>query len=171
MNGVVKGVYLCNQNRLDEINNRLYERNLTSAPVKMQYDVRAVPTRYVHMPTIDTHQETSVPCENKPIYNTRTMFTPANSLPFNGYQENIDIETTLHNTIFPIQACPQSKFIPSSRSDLYNSHYLVKKDKKDVINNKLLFKKETYAPFNPNTCDIGHKLFHNSTRTQIRNLN
>ena len=49
MNGVVRGVYLCNQQRLDEINNRLYERNLTNAPVKMQYDIRAVPTRYVHM--------------------------------------------------------------------------------------------------------------------------
>jgi len=171
MNGVIRGVYVCNQQRLDEINNRLYERNLTNAPVKMQYDIRAVPTRYVHMPTIDQHQETSVMCEKKPIYNTKTMFTPASSLPFNGYQENIDVETCLHNTIAPIQACPQSKFIPDSSSDLYNSQYLVKKDKKDYITNQLLFHSQTFDAFNPNTCDVGHKLFHNATRTQIRNLN
>lgn len=170
MNGVVKGVYLCNQNRLDELNNRLYERNLTNAPIKMQYNIRSVPTRYVHMPTIDQHQKTSVPCEPKPIYNTNIMFTPSSSLPFNGYQENIDVETRLHNTITPLQSCPQSKFIPASTSDLYNSQYLVKKDKRDYITNQLLFHNQTFAPFNPNTCDIGHNFFHNSTRTQIRSL-
>ena len=171
MNGVVKGVYICNQQRLDEINDRLYERNLTNAPIKMQYDIRAVPTRYVHMPTVDQYQNVSVGCEQKPIYNTQTMFTPASSLPFNGYQQNIDVETRLHNTIAPIQACPQSKFIPDSTSDLYNSQYLVKKDKRDYITNQLLFQNQTFSSFNPNTHDIGQKLFHNATRTQIRNLN
>ena len=56
-------VYTYNQQRLDEINDRLYERNLTNAPIKMQYDIRAVPTRYVHMPTVDQHQNVSVGCE------------------------------------------------------------------------------------------------------------
>lgn len=170
MNGVVKGVYLCNQDRLQQLNNRLYERNLTNAPIKMQYDVRSVPTRYVHMPTIDKHQECSVPCKRMPVYNTQTMFTPASNLPFNGYQQNIDVETRLHNTIAPIQACPQSKFIPDSSSDLFNSQYLVRKDKPDYITNQLLFQNQTFSPFNPNTCNIGHKLFNNSTRIQIRNL-
>ena len=73
-----------------------------------------VPTRHVHMPTVDQYQNVSVGCEQKPIYNTQTMFTPASSLPFNGYRK-ISCETRLHNTIAPIR-CPQSKFILDSTS-------------------------------------------------------
>ena len=170
MNGVVNGVYLCNQNRLNELNERLYSRNLTNAPIKMQYDVRGVQTRYVRMPIADQHKPSCVPCLQKPIYNTNTMFTPASSLPFNGYQENIDVETQLHNTIAPLQACPQSKFIPDSKSDLYYSQYLVNKDIPDQMTNHLLFNKEQFAPFDPNTCNVGNKLFNNFTRYQIRSL-
>lgn len=170
MNGVINGVYFCNNKRLDEINSRLYARNLTNAPIKMEYNIRSVPTRYVLMPTIDKYPPESVPCEQKPIYNTQKMFTPATSLPFNGFQENIDVETKLRNTIAPLQSCPQSKFIPSSQSDLYNAHYLVQQNHHDVMTNKLLFEKETFSPFNPNTCNIGHKLFNNFTRVQVRDL-
>jgi len=171
MNGVVNGVYFCNNKRLDEINERLYSRNLTNAPIKMEYSIRSVPTRYVLMPTVDQHQPSCVPCLQKPIYNTQTMFTPATSLPFNGFQENVDVETRLHNTIAPLQAAPQSKFIPDSRSDLFNNSYLVEQDKQQVMTNQGLFQQEQFAPFDPNTCNIGHKLFNNFTRYQVRSLN
>ncbi len=170
MNGVVNGVYFCNNKRLDEINARLYARNLTNAPIKMEYSVRSVPTRYVRMPILDKHEPASVPCLQKPIYNTQTMFTPATSLPFNGFQENIDVETALHNTIAPLQGCPQAKFIPSSQSDLYNANYLVQQNQVTPMSNQLLFQQEHFSPFNPNTCNLGHKLFNNFTRVQVRNL-
>ena len=170
MNGVVKGVYYCNKNRTQELSERMYARNLSNAPIKMQYDIRSVPTRYVQMPILDCHQEATVPCQKKPIYNTETMFMPSNSLPFNGFQANVDVETRLHNTIFPLQACPQAKHVSSSDSDMYNSSYLTQTNNVVRMTNELLFREEQFDKFNPNMCGTGHKLFSNHTRVQIRNL-
>ena len=170
MEGVTRGVYYCQQDRTQQLSDRLYQRNTTNAPIKMQYSIRAVPTKYVKMPILDCHPAASVPCERKPIYNTRDMFTPANSLPFNGYQAKIDTETILRDTIFPLQACPQAKYIPSSRSDMYHSSYLTKGGRPERMTNPLLFVEPTFGPFNPNLCHTGQLRFNNFTRQQIRAL-
>ena len=140
MNGVVQGTYICNQNRTQELNDRLYKRNITSDPIKMQYSVRSVPTRYVHMPMLDTRKQTQQGCGIQNIYNTDKMFTPASSLPFNGYQENVDIETQLRGSVFPLQACAQASYVPDSNSDLYESNYLTETSNKIQMSNELLFK-------------------------------
>ena len=170
MEGVVKGVFYCNKQRTQELSDRMYSRNLTTAPIKMQYSIRSVPTRYVEMPILDCHKPATVPCQQKPIYNTETMFTPSNSLPFNGFQANVDVETRLHNTIFPLQACPQAKYFPGTSSDLYNNNYLTHTNKPVHMTNQLLFNQERFNSFNPNMCNTGYKLFNNNTRVQIRNL-
>ena len=170
MEGVVNGVFYCQQERTQELSDRIYDRNTTSAPIKMSYSIRPAQTRRVHMPILDTRKEATVPCQQKPTYNTDTMFPPATSLPFNGYQANIDVETRLRDTIFPLQACPQADFIPGSHSDMYNSSYLVAESRPVHMTNQLLFTQERFAPFNPNTCNTGFKLFNNHTRVQIRNL-
>jgi hypothetical protein len=170
MDGVVNGVFYCNQKRTQELSDRMYSRNLSSAPVKMQYSIRSVPTRYVQMPILDCHKPVTVPCQQKPIYNTDTMFMPSNTLPFNGYQANVDVETKLHNTIFPLQACPQAKYIPGTNSDMFNSNYLTTATKPVYMTNQLLFNQQKFNPFNPNMCNTGHKLFNNHTRVQIRDL-
>ena len=46
MEGVVNGVFYCNKQRTQELSDRMYSRNLTTAPIKMQYSIRSVPTRY-----------------------------------------------------------------------------------------------------------------------------
>jgi len=170
MQGVVNGVFYCQQGRTQELSDRIYSRNTTGAPIKMSYSIRSVPTRYVHMPILDTRKEATVACKDNATYNTNTMFTPASSLPFNGYQANIDIETKLRDTIFPLQACPQAYFVPDSKSDMYNSSYLTSGSRPVVMTNQLLFKEDNFSPFNPNTCNTGHKLFNNHTRVQIRDL-
>ena len=86
-------------------------------------------------------------------------------MPFNGYQANVDTETLLRNTINPLQSSAQSKFIPDSNGDLYNNSYLPYNRR-----NKLFFKRENFNMFNPNTHNIGKKMFYNHTKTQIRNL-
>jgi len=169
MHGVVNGAYFCQQKRTQELSDRLYERNTTTAPIKMQYSIRPVPTKYITMPVVDCRRPTNVPCQHKPIYNTQTMFTPSNSLPFSGYQAKIDTETKLHDTIFPLQACPQAKFIPSTQSDLYQNQYLVA-GRQEVMTNSLLFKEPQFEAFNPNLCGTGYKLFNNFTRQQVRAL-
>jgi hypothetical protein len=170
MYGLVKGVLLCQQNRTQDLNERIYSRNIPSNAVQMQYGPRAVSTKFVRLPVFDKHQESETRCHEQSIYNTETMFTPGNSLPFNGYQSNVDIETKLRNAIFPLQGCPQARYIPSSNSDMFNSQYLSQGNKIVPMTNPLLFKEEQFNKFDPNTCDLGYKLFNNHTRVQIRNL-
>ena len=70
----------------------------------------------------------------------------------------------------PLQDCARSKFIPSTQSDLYNNLYLAQTTKPVKMTNNLLSHKEKLAPFNPNPCGLGYKLFNNSTRQQTMNL-
>jgi len=172
MENVIKGVYFCQQNRTTELSNKMYKRNVPNVPLQMNYDPRPVETRFVRMPIIDCRLPNNTPCERRPIYNTRFMFAGSSqSLPFNGFQSKIDTESKLMNINFPLQNCPQSKFIPHSLSDLYNTTYLTPSIKKTKMTNELLFKKEQFAPFNPNTCNLGHETFNNNTRVQIKNIN
>jgi len=82
----------------------------------------------------------------------------------------IDDESKLRNIIFPLQKGIQSKFIPSSSSDLYNNEFYVvgRKEYNPYVG---LFKKENFKPVIPcNTDQIGFKTFNNHTRQQTKNL-
>jgi hypothetical protein len=171
MENVINGAYFCHQNRTTELSNKMYKRNVPNTPLQMNYDPRPVETRFVRMPIIDCHLPSNTPCERRPIYNTRFMFAGSSqTLPFNGFQSQIDTESTLKNINFPLQDCPQSKFIPHSLSDLYNTTYLTPAIEKTKMTNELLFNQEQFAPFNPNTCNIGENTFHNNTRIQLKNI-
>jgi hypothetical protein len=171
MENVVKGAYYCQQNRTTQLSNRMYKRNVPGVPLQMNYDPRPVDTKFVVFPILDCRLPTNVPCERRPIYNTRHMFAGSSqSLPFNGFQSKIDTESKLMNIIFPLQSCPQAKFIPSSKSDLYNTTYLTPPFETTKMTNQLLFKQERFSPFNPNMCNLGKDTFNNNTRVQIKNL-
>ena len=93
MYGVVKGVYYCNQNRTTELSERIYNRHQATIPMQMNIDPRAVNTRRVVMPIIDCTRPSFEKAERRPIFNTKLNFAGgAASLPFNGYQSNIDID-------------------------------------------------------------------------------
>ena len=170
MEGVVHGVYLCNQDRTTQLSDRMFARNVPGQPMPSVFDPRPAETRYVKMPMLDCRRPTTVPCQQMPIYNTNTMFSPGTSLPFDGFQNNIDTESKLDNIFFPIQKCPQAKFVPGSQSDLYNNRYLTQTSRPVRMTNPLLFKQEQFAPFNPNLCGTGHKMFNNFTKLQVRDL-
>lgn len=166
----MNGAYYCNQNRTTELSSRMYKRNVPSGPMQMNYDPRAVSTKFICMPIIDCKKPTFTPCERRPVYNTELMFAGSTTLPFNGYQSNVDTESKLKNIIFPLQDCPQSQFIPNSKSDLYNTSYLTPNVQKTKMTNELLFKQEKFNSFNPNGCNLGQDIFHNNTRVQVKNL-
>ena len=168
MEGVVNGAYLCNTERTTELSDRMYARNIPSRQLMMTYGPRAVPTRYVVMPMEDCRKTPDVQCLSEPNYSTRINFSPGNSLPFDGFQNNVDVESKLKNIIFPLQKAGQSKFIPDSKSDLFNSQYLTRTNNKVNMTNKLLFSKQKFNQFNPNTQNIGYKYFNNHTRVQIK---
>ena len=79
----------------------------------------------------------------------------------------LSINSRLKNIFFPRQACAQSQYIPSSKGDLYNYRVIAKPSR---ATHSLLFKVENFNAFNPNTCDLGKKLFNNHTRVQTKNF-
>ena len=50
MYGVTDGVYICNQERADELNNRISSRNIPSNGLQPQYSIRPTCTKYGYMP-------------------------------------------------------------------------------------------------------------------------
>lgn len=171
MQGVIDGRYHCNQNRTKVLSDRMFQRNVPSQHMQMFFSPRSVQTRYVHMPMLDCHTPSNTSCESLPTFNNNTMYSPSDSLPFNGYQTNVDVESRLRNIIFPIQKAAQSKFIPDESSDLYVNYYLTANNKFYPNNpHQLLTKEEPLPKFNPNKHNIGKKMFNNNTRVEIRSL-
>ena len=50
MFGVPTGICYNNDGRVDEINSRIYDRNIPSQQLQMSFDPRSVETRYVRFP-------------------------------------------------------------------------------------------------------------------------
>ena len=156
------------------MNDKIFSRRVpTHTLPNLLYPV-PVSTLFQVMPGVSKNTCLENPGINK-IYNTRTMFTPSDSIPFTGYQNRVDDESKLRNIIFPIQKCPQNKFIPNSTSDLYNNtisqtnynidNQVLKREKKNLKYTIDLFNK-----FNPNQCGMKDQMFNNSTRLHIKNL-
>jgi hypothetical protein len=169
MYGVTDGVYICNQGRVDELNNRISERNIPSNGLQPQYSIRPTSTKYAYMPILDQYKKATVPLETYTPYSTSAIFNPGNAqAPWSGFSNNINVESQLRNQFFALQKCEQSVYVPSSTSDLYQT-------KVDYTpqpqTHPLLFEKPDLAPFNPNVNNLGNSLFNNHTRYQLKSIN
>jgi hypothetical protein len=163
-------VYFCQMNRTTELSNKLFNRNIPSHQFGPNYFGRPVDTYATLFPMLDGHLPTSVNHGKFPVFDQQKMFNPCQSSPYNAFAKNIDIETTLRNTIHPLQKAPQSKYIPDTKSDLFHNQYLTQTEKKYNMKNNLLFQKQNFSPFNPNRCNIGHKLFNNHISFQTKDI-
>jgi hypothetical protein len=163
-------VYYCQMNRNQELNNRIYSRNIPSRQMDSSYFARPVNTYGTIMPFIDNHKKSSVKKATFANYDVGKIFNPGQSAPYNGYSKNVDIESSLHNSFFPAQNCGQNKHIPGTNSDMFHNNYLTKTDKSVKMTNKLLFKQERFNSFNPNSCNLGYKMFNNFTDQQIKDV-
>ena len=168
MFGVVNGCYSCKYDNVDENNERLFERNIPSTNLQPQYGIIPVSTKYSMLPIVDQRKKVTVPLHKYNNFNVDTVFNPGNSKsPWSGYANNVNLESTLRNQFFALQKCEQSEYVPSSKSDLYNT----KIDYRPVQqNHPLLFEKQDFNHFNPNVHNIGNEFFNNSTRNQLKDL-
>jgi hypothetical protein len=169
MHGLVKGVYYCNQERTDELNERLYQRNIPSAELQPTFSLRPASTKYDHMGIFDKRPKSNVEIKRQPTFNVQSTFNPGNSIaPWSGYSTNINDESKLRNQYFALQRCEQSNWVPSSNSDLYK---VVAVGRQEVQPFPHLFTEEKYTQFNPNTDNLGYELWNNHTRQQLKNNN
>lgn len=171
MYGVTEGVYYGQQERVDEINDRMKERVYPDSPLQPNFSPRPIPTKYSVFPIVNRRTPSKATYIPYPDYNSEINFNPGNSsAPVSGYINNIDVETILRNQTTCLQhGAEQGVYIPTTNSDLYNVSVVSKPSNQPC---PLLF--ETYefnqSP-NPNVLNstIGRDQFFNHTRTQLRN--
>lgn len=153
--------------RNNEINTRIYDRNLPTQLIQPYISVRPVMTKYSILPIVDPRKPNLVKMEQMPTYNLEKVFNPGNTVsPWSGYSSNINVESDLKGQIFALQKCDQSVYVPKSNSDLYK--YSFKSSHESLQPHSLLFKEEKFNCFNPISEKYNLSLFNNSTRTQIQ---
>lgn len=103
MFGVVNGLVLFENERMDLINQRILER-LPTKPVDYVFSPRPVSTRYMLLPVVDPPAVLDPPIQQKA------------AAPF---MQNVDDESTLLNIQFAMQDNCVLAYAPSSTSDLY----------------------------------------------------
>tara|TARA_B110000046_G_C12995188_1_gene399734 strand:+ start:1469 stop:2014 length:546 start_codon:yes stop_codon:yes gene_type:complete len=163
-------VYYCQLDRNKVLSDRMYKRNIPSVQMGASYFSRPVDTYATVFGMVDNHKQATVKKANFSPYSQKYVFNPGSSAPYDGYSRNVDTESILNNSFHPLQKCVQSKYIPGTNSDMFNSSYLVPTTKPVEMTNNLLFKEETFYSFNPNGCNLGHKLFHNHIRQQTKDI-
>jgi hypothetical protein len=168
MFGVVDQLYLCNQQRSRELNDRISVRNIPSAPLQPQFSMRPVLTKYSMMPILDQRATPSVPLEQFPTFNPEQTFNPGNAqAPWSLFSSNVNTESILRNQVFALQNCEQAYYVPSSKSELFN----VRVPEKYVEQpHPDLFNRQQFCQHNPNEHNLANKFFNNSTRHDIKNL-
>ena len=186
LHGVVRGAYTFNHERLQQLNDRIYQRNLPSQGLQSRFSPRSTTTRQCRFPMVDTHQPSTTQIKKIPNYSIEDQFNPGTQAPWSGYATGIDNESRLRNQFFANQAAAQSKYIPSSSSDLYNydiqqqiikAHSqpfpLIEKPASDITTPQpypRLFETLQFSPFDANEYGLGSNTFENHTRQQVRNL-
>lgn len=169
MHGVVRGVYYCHDNRVQDLNVRIYDRNIPNVPLQANFEPRAVRTRQIQFPAFDCRSPAKTPVIVRPNYNQYTQFNPGSSAPFSGWARHIDQDSRLKNKFMAHHKwTAQTEYIPSSKSDLYND----KTPQSAFLNQdrQLLFQEQSFEPHNPNPCNLGGDLFNNHIRQQLKEL-
>jgi len=165
MYGVIDDLYYNTHDRVDELNDRLYKRNIPSCQLQPQFNSRPVSTKYSFMSIVDRRAPTTVPIVKPPTYNVEKVFNPGNTMsPWGGFSANVNNESLLRNQLFALQSASQSVYIPPSTSDMYKVNVVGRGEKQPFPN---LFTEEKFNPFNPNTLPVGTNVFNNSTREQV----
>jgi hypothetical protein len=153
-----------------QTNERIYNRNIPSQQLQPYLEVRPVMTKYSYLPVVDPRKNINVDLKQMPTFNIHSTFNPGNTQsPWSGYASNVNIESELRNQIYALQKCSQNKYIPSSKSDLYDYKF---KTITKPNPHKLLFQNQAFNTFNPNPDSniCGSGLFYNNTRCQIKDI-
>jgi hypothetical protein len=168
MFGVVNKLYICNQERARQLNDRISDRNIPSAPMQPQYSMRPVLSKYSVMPILDQRATPSVSMGSFPVFNPEQTFNPGNAqAPWSGFSSSVNTESILRNQVFALQNCERAYYVPSSKSDMYN----VRVPEKYVEQpHPDLFNRQQFCNHNPNEHNLANKFFNNSTRTDVKNL-
>ena len=166
--GVVDGVFVASADRVDELSNRMFARNVPSQDLQPNFDMRPVATKYAVMPIYDQYKPTTEAMRSYPAYSPHNVYNPGTSRPhFNGFASKVNVESTLRNQWFALQNAEQSVYVPSSTSDVYNTAI----DYRPVMMPHPHLAEDYSASLEPHNCNpmnLGRRVFENSTRVQLK---
>jgi hypothetical protein len=164
LNQPIEGIYYGQNEGLDTINNKLYERNITATPLRPNMDARSIPTRNTVYPVYDQRKQYK---KQYLDYSTDSQFAPMQSnAPPAGFK--VDMESQLRNQYFALQhGAIQGVYIPDSSSDLYKVRIPSQEGAPQPFPNLFHVPRMTTAP-PPLSDKIGLETFHNCTKTQLR---
>ena len=169
--GIHQGVYYGQNERVDELNDRINTRFYPDFPMQPNYNPRPVSTKYALFPIIDRVKSVKEKELNYPQYNTEQNFYPGTTnAPPQGIFNLIDTEILLRNQTMALQhGAEQAVYIPSSQSDLYNISIVSKPSEQPypLLFSQLSLDQNPHP--NNQSSDIGKHTFFNHTRTQLRN--
>ena len=158
--------------RTEELNARLTQRNVPSEQLQSSFGIRPVSTKYASMPLIDRRELPTVPIQKRPSYNVEHIFNPGNAQgPWSGFANNVNTESQLRNQFFALQrGAGQGLYIPSKNSDMYESKIRPVIDTTIQQNFPYLFEKPEFEPFHPCPETMGVNMFDNCTRQQVKEI-
>jgi hypothetical protein len=172
LHGVVDGVYVATGERVDELSNRMFARNMPSRDIQPAFDLRPVASKYTVMPIYDQYKPCVESIHVQPVFQAQsrdTFYPGTRKAPYNGFASKVNVESTLRNQWFALQRNSQSVYVPSSESDLYKTtieykpvmlpHPYIDSDNADQ-----------FDLHNPNTMNLARGMFDNSTRVQLKDV-
>lgn len=165
--GLPKYLYNGQDERVEELNDRIYDRNYITQPLEVNYTPRSVPTKYAHFSIVEKkHPISTIKPQYLPTYSVEKQFVPGRG-PVSGYFANINTENSLRNQNFALQRDGKSTYIPSSNSDLYKNYIISRPSHQPFPR---LFEKYTFesTPSPLENTAVGANLFFNDTRAQLR---
>jgi hypothetical protein len=172
--GTPYGLISGQEGRVEELNQRLLDRNFPDIDFRPNFSPRPVMTKYTLLPVIDTREATRVQLQPYLDYYPEVMFNPGNSrAPVSGFLNRVNLESDLRNQTRPLVSADANlhQYIPSfENSDLYK---VVVSTKSDVVQPyPRLFSKINVenSATNLEGKPVGTDVFNNHTRVQVRGL-
>jgi hypothetical protein len=166
--------YLYNgqQDRIDELNTRIYNRFVPDAELQPNFDPRPVSTKYALFPIIDRRAKSTVPLQTYLDYYPEVIFKPGNSNgPISGYINNVEVESDLRNQNTYLDKDLGKKYIPSLNSDLYIVNVTSKNNVEQPFPNLFTIEHiDGSSQIDALPKNVGVDFFNNHTRTQLRSI-
>ncbi len=141
--------------RVEELNQRLYDRNQTSTNPQMLFSPRPISIKYNDFPSIDQYRPSSVPMKPYADYNIHDDYLPSSCIsPWNGY--NVSNESNLRNLNQKLSKCP-NVYVPKYT----NPHVVGRKEVNPhpLLNTKVVMPMQQSQP-------QSYNMFHNTTRAK-----
>jgi hypothetical protein len=169
--GLPNGLLYGQNDRTDELNKRILQRNQVNTPLAPHYDPRPVETKRMIFPVLESRHDVNEPkMEYTPFQTNTHHFSGNRKGPHDGFARNVEHENLLRNQYFALQhGASQGVYVPSSESSLYKVEV---PSTPSVQPHKQLFATPQFSDaVHPNleNTSLGRNHFFNHTRTQLRN--